>query len=71
MTLFDVVLMWLAFGLITYAIKLIKYWRDWRAEGNQVFFVAVLIAALVFGPVGLLSTLIRSRGNPFKQIERR
>jgi hypothetical protein len=67
MTLLDGVLIWLACGLLNYAIKLIKYWRDWSAEGNQVFFVAVLISALVFGPVGLLSTLIRSRGNPFKQ----
>ena len=67
MTLLDFVLVWLGFGLIAYAIKLIKYWRDWKEEGNQVFFVAVLIAALVFGPIGLLSTLIRSRGNPFKQ----
>ncbi len=61
MTLFDVVLAWRGFGLIAYAIKLIKYWRDWKEEGNQVFFVAELIGALVFGPIGLLSTLIRAR----------
>jgi len=67
MTLLDFVLAWLAVGLVTYTIKLIKYWRDWNAEGKRGFFVAMLIGALVFGPIGLLSTLIRSRGNPFKQ----
>ncbi|MBK1618430.1 hypothetical protein U5801_25775 [Lamprobacter modestohalophilus] len=68
MTFLDGSLLWLAGGLINYAIKLIKYWRDWCEEHNRVFFVAVLISALIFGPVGLLITLIRSRGNPFKQI---
>ncbi|NEX23419.1 hypothetical protein G3480_24515 [Thiorhodococcus mannitoliphagus] len=56
--------LWMIFGLINYAIKLIKFNKDWRKEGKGVFFVAVLLAALVFGPIGLLSTLITSRGKP-------
>lgn len=59
---------WLLLGLVNYGIKFVKYRKDWNKEGSQVFFFAVLIGALVFGPVGLLSTLIRSRGNPFKTI---
>jgi branched-subunit amino acid ABC-type transport system permease component len=60
--------MWFLFGIITYAIKYIKYKDDWNKEGRRVFFFAVLIAALIFGPIGLLSTLLRSKGNPFKAI---
>jgi hypothetical protein len=71
MSLYEAVLLWFAFGLITYAIKLVKYWRDWRKAGNQIFFVLVLVGALFFGPIGLLSTLIRSRGNPFKETNAR
>ena len=59
---------WLLLGLVNYGIKLLKYHNDWQKDGNQVFFVAVLFAALVFGPVGLLITLIRSRGNPFRTL---
>jgi len=59
--------LWILFGLIAYTIKYVKYRDDWKKEGNQVFFIGVLIAALIFGPIGLLMTLIRSKGNPFKE----
>jgi O-antigen/teichoic acid export membrane protein len=68
MSLYEYFLVWFLFGFITYAIKYVKYMDDWRRDGNQVFFVAVLITALIFGPIGLLLTLIRSKGNPFKKI---
>ena len=55
-------------GLITYGVKYVKYRNDWRKDGNKVFFVSVFIASLTLGPIGLLSTLIRARGNPFKEI---
>lgn len=61
----DYFVVWGAFGLITYAIKFIKYKEDWKQEGNRVFFIAVLIAAIAFGPIGLLLTLINSKGKPF------
>lgn len=66
MTWLDYGYAWLIAGLVNYGIKLLKYHNDWRKDGNHVFFIAVLIAALVFGPMGLLVTLIRSGGNPFK-----
>ena len=53
---------WVAFGLITYAIKFTKYKENWKQEGNRVFFLAVLVAAIVFGPIGLLATMINSKG---------
>jgi len=62
----DYTIIWIAFGIITYAIKFIKYNNDWKKEGNHVFFVAVLIAAIAFGPIGLLLTLINSKGKPFR-----
>ena len=68
MTWLDFLVAWLSLGLANYGIKFLKYHKDWNKEGNHVFFVAVLIAALVFGPVGLLITLIRARGNPFKTV---
>ncbi len=55
---------WVAFGLITYAIKFLKYKENWKREGNRVFFVGVLVAAIVLGPIGLLVTMIRSKGKP-------
>ena len=67
MSWFEYIFMWLLFGVITYAIKYLKYKEDWRKERNSVFFVSVLIAALIFGPIGLISTLIRGKGNPFKK----
>jgi hypothetical protein len=68
MTWLDFFAAWLFLGLVNYGIKFVKYHKDWKKEGNHVFFFAVLVAAFVFGPVGLLSTLIRSRGNPFKTL---
>jgi hypothetical protein len=62
---FDYTIIWITFGIITYAIKFIKYNNDWKKEGKQVFFVAVMIAAIAFGPIGLLLTLINSKGKPF------
>ena len=60
----DYMVIWLAFGLINYAIKFIKYKEDWKKEGNRVFFIAILIAAIAFGPIGLLLTLLNTKGNP-------
>ena len=65
MTWADYIIVWLAFGLVTYVIKLINYKDSWMQEGNRIFFVAVLIAALAFGPIGLLFTIINSKGKPF------
>jgi hypothetical protein len=59
------VVVWTAFGLINYAIKISKYKEDWKKEGNRVFFIAVLMAAIVFGPIGLLLTLLNTKGKPF------
>ena len=56
---------WGAFGLINYAIKISKYKEDWKKEGNRVFFIAVLMAAIAFGPIGLLLTLLNTKGKPF------
>jgi hypothetical protein len=64
----DLAFAWLLLGLVNYGIKFLKYRNDWKKEGNQVFFVAVLVAALLFGPIGLLVTLVRARGNPFKTV---
>lgn len=64
----DFVLAWLLLGFVNYGIKFLKYRNDWKKAGNRVFFVAVLVGALVFGPIGLLVTLVRSRGNPFKTV---
>ncbi len=47
---------WVTFGLITYALKFMKYKENWKQKGNRVFFVGVLIAAIVLGPTGLLVT---------------
>ena len=58
------VVAWVALGLITYAIKLVKYKENWKEEGNRVFFIAVLVAAILFGPIGFLVTMIRSKGKP-------
>ena len=64
----DVAFAWLLLGLVNYGIKFLKYRNDWKKEGKQVFFVAVLVAALLFGPIGLVVTLVRARGNPFKTV---
>lgn len=66
MTWLNFVFAWLLLGFLNYGIKFLKYRNDWNKEGQRVFFVAVLVAALVFGPIGLMMTLVRSRGNPFK-----
>ena len=68
MTWLDNVFAWLLLGLVNYGIKFLKCRNSWKQEGNQVFFVAVLVGALLFGPIGLLVTLVRSRGNPFKTV---
>lgn len=68
MTWLDSLVAWLSLGLVNYGIKFLKYQKDWNKDGSHVFFFAVLVAALVFGPIGLLITLIRSRGNPFKTV---
>ena len=67
----DFVFAWLLLGFVNYGIKFVKYRNDWKKEGNRVFFVAVLVGALVFGPIGLLVTLVRARGNPFKTVPTR
>lgn len=59
------VVVWTAFGLINYAIKITRYKEDWKKEGNRVFFIAVLMAAIAFGPIGLLLTLLNTKGKPF------
>lgn len=59
------VVVWAAFGLINYAIKITKYKEDWKKEGNRVFFISVLIAAIAFGPIGLLLTLLNTKGKLF------
>ena len=64
MSLIDYAIVWITFGLITYAIKFIKYQENWNKEGNRIFYIAVLIGALVFGPIGLLLTMINSKGRP-------
>ena len=61
----DYMVLWVVFGLANYAIKLAKYKKDWEQEGNRAFFISVLVAAIAFGPVGLLLTLIKSKGKPF------
>jgi hypothetical protein len=68
MTWLDYVFAWLLLGLVNYGIKFLKYRNDWKQEGNQIFFVAVLVGALLFGPIGLLVTLVRSKGHPFKTV---
>lgn len=66
----DYTIIWIAFGTITYAIKFIKYNKDWKKEGNHIFFITVLIAAICFGPIGLLLTLINSKGQPFRNMDK-
>lgn len=56
---------WILFGLINYWIKFTNYKEDWKKDGNQIFFVAIFLFAVIFGPVGLLLTLINSKGKPF------
>jgi hypothetical protein len=36
-----------------------------KKEGNRVFFIAVLMAAIAFGPIGLLLTLLNTKRKPF------
>jgi hypothetical protein len=59
MTWLDYVFAWLLLGLVNYGIKFLKYRSDWKRD---------LVGALVFGPIGLLVTLVRSRGNPLKTV---
>lgn len=40
-------------------------YRELLKEGNRVFFIAALIAAMAFGPIGLLLTLLNTKGKPF------
>ena len=65
MSLLHFIIAWFSLGGINYLIKYFKYNKDWKREGNQVYFVAVLISALILGPIGLFFTLINSKGKPF------
>ena len=58
------VYIWVALGLINYFIKYVNYRADWNRNGNRVFYIAILIGSVLFGPIGLLSTLIQSKGKP-------
>jgi hypothetical protein len=58
------VYIWAALGLINYFIKFVNYRADWKKKGSRVFFIAILIGSVLFGPIGLLSTLIQSKGKP-------
>ncbi len=61
----DWLTIWALFGLFNYWIKFTNYKEDWEKDGNQVFFIVVLLVAIILGPVGLLLTLINSKGKPF------
>ncbi len=60
-----VICAWMICGLLTYWVKYDKFKDAWKEDGNQVFFVAVLIGCLVFGAVGLLVTLFHGKGKGF------
>ncbi|WLE97659.1 MAG: hypothetical protein QTN59_02230 [Candidatus Electrothrix communis] len=64
MSLVNCSIAWIAFGVINYLIKFLKYNKDWKKEGSQVYFVAVLVSALIVGPIGLFFTLINPKGKP-------
>ena len=56
---------WIGFGLLNYWIKYSNYKKDWEKPENKIFFVAVLIGSLIFGPIGLILTVYNSMGKPF------
>ena len=56
---------WILFGFINYWIKFTNYKEDWKKDDNQIFFIAIFLFAVILGPVGLLLTLINSKGKPF------
>ncbi len=55
---------WIVLGLINYSIKFVNFHKDWKKDGNQVFFIAIFIGSVLFGPIGLVSTLVQSKGKP-------
>ncbi len=65
MTLFNLIISWIIFGVINYLIVFFKHNKDWMKEGNQDLFVLTLIPALIFGPIGLFFNLVNSKGKPF------
>ena len=60
-------MVWVASGLINYGIKYSNFKEDWKKPENKIYKYLVLIGALLFGPVGLILTLINSRGKPYKK----
>ncbi|MCP4652850.1 MAG: hypothetical protein GY858_05645 [Candidatus Omnitrophica bacterium] len=65
MTLFNLIISWIVFGLINYLIVLLKHKKDWMREGDQDMFILTLIPALIFGPIALFFNLVNSKGKPF------
>jgi len=54
----EILLIWISCGLLNYFIKLFNFYKDWLQPGEKIFFFTIFIVSIIFGPIGLILSLI-------------